>query len=346
VIAGLLLFPRELGKLASGRRVLIALLFLAIGASPLLWYNLVQGGRTFGSNASLSIRELPTKLVALRKTVDGSMFFEFFVANSSTGSGPARETLLRRSAVAVWRVVPIHRNANEFSFLLAVALVPFLWRTTARKTLLFTLCLIAIIWFQMAVTIGAGTGPHHAVLIWPWPMFFIGVAYSEASLKLRSARTVVLPLLIGLLAAANVLLSNSYLAELIHNGPGPGWTDAIFPLADYLKSHSSVEVYSTDWGTTHSLRLLDRGTLRLQDATFTILKDRPDPGDTQFLCSMITRRDDLLISHTAGFEAFKGINARLAAIAARMGYRQHVITTISDHENRNVFEVFRFEKEK
>jgi hypothetical protein len=120
------------------------------------------------------------------------------------------------------------------------------------------------------------------------------------------------------------------------------WTDAVFPLADYLRSHTSTDIYSVDWGTNNSLRLLDRGTLRLQEATFAILKDPPEALDRSFLLQMITNDSAVLIAHTGPFEAFKGINDRLSAIATRLDYHRELITTIYDYEGRPVFQLLKY----
>ena len=342
MFATALVFPRELWKTVNGRRVLIAFLFFTIGASPLLWYNLIQGGKTFGSNAKISMRELPSKLLALVETADGSMFSEFFVANADFKPTQVKPTAFQRSAIAIGHAMPLQRNANAFSFLFAVALLPFLWKTPIRKILLFTLCLIAIVWFQMAITIGAGTGPHHAVLIWPWPMFFIGVTFSAASIRMRKTRKLVLTVVVGWLAVTNVLLTNQYLTQLIENGPGPVWTDAIFPLARYLRMQKTTEIYSVDWGTTNSLRLLDRGALPLQEAAFILRKEVLDQSDQKFLKDMITRSDDVLVAHTSEFEAFPGINDRLNALAATIGFQRLVLGRIFDLHGRPTFEILRF----
>jgi hypothetical protein len=346
VIATVLLFPRELRQVVNARRALISLLFFLIGAFPLLWYNLMQGGETFGGNANFSLRDISAKLAALRTTVNGSAFFGYLVADSAGfRSNSTAPTQFQSSVLAIGHAIPIHQNLNEFSFLLALALLPLLLRTPVRKTLLFSLAVSAIVWFQMAITIGAGTGAHHAVLIWPWPMFFMGVAFSEASIKLSRKRAIILVMITGFLVMTNVLLSNEYLTQLIQDGPSSVWTDAVFPLARYLRMQKTGDIYTVDWGTSNSLRLLDRGALRLQEATFILRKEAPDQSDRDFLRYMITRSDDLLVAHTTDFEAFPGINSRLNALAATMGYQRSVLGRIYDLHGRPTFEIVRFTRE-
>ena len=342
-VATLPCFPRELWKIISWRRVLISLVFFLIGAFPLVWYNLKQNGKTFTSNANFSLHDTSVKLAALRKTTNGSAFFGYLVASPQPHSLREARTAVQRSAVILAHTMPENTNFTEFGFALAILMLPFLWRTGARKPLLFALLLMALVWFQMAITVGAGTGPHHVVLIWPWPMFLIAVAFSHAESCLPRVGKSAVIVVVAFLALTNVLLTNQYLARLIQSGPGPVWTDAIFPLAEYLQHETKVIIYSTDWGTTNSLRLLDRGALRLQEATFILLKDTLDKGDRQFLFNMMARSNSLLIGHMVTFEAFPNIGARLTLLASSCGFYRQPVTTILDQEGRAVFEVFKFE---
>jgi hypothetical protein len=238
------------------------------------------------------------------------------------------------------------RNFMVPAFLLAVLAFPVLWTTPARQPMFFSLVLVVVIWLQMALTQGAGIGAHHVILLWPWPIFFIAVAFSHVSMKLGRGGVMLLAILTLTLVGANLMVTNQYLEQLIENGPGDTWTDAIFWLADYLPTQPTRDIYAVDWGTMNPLRLLDRGTLPLEEATFILLKKEPDQEDRRFLTTMITKNDNLLVAHTMPFEAFRGINVHLAAIAASLGYSRQPIATIYDREGRAVFDVFRFRQQQ
>jgi 4-amino-4-deoxy-L-arabinose transferase-like glycosyltransferase len=345
LVATSLVFPGELWKELRWQRVSVAAVCFVLGAFPLLWYNVAQGGKTFSSNARFSQQGLTTKWEALKETANGSALFGYLVADDQGRPLRPARTVLQRSSVGLSHFAGNpQRNSSVYAFLAALLALPLLWKTPVRKPMLFALILMVIIWLQMALTVGAGTGAHHPVLLWPWPMFLIAAGFSQLAGKLPRYGGALAIAALLFLSISSLLVTNQYLAELIENGPGVTWTDAIFPLADYLHMRTDNEIYSVDWGTTNSLRLLNRGTLRLQEATFTLLKDSPSQQDANFLSNMIQRRDALLVAHTSEFEAFKGINARLIAIATEDGYKRHIVSTIYDREGRAVFEVLRFDK--
>jgi hypothetical protein len=344
-IATLVVFPVELRRQFSWRRLAIAGLSLTIGAFPLFWYNVQQSGITFRGNARFSREDIGQKLLALKTAADGSAFFGYMVPATDMKELRNAGTMLQRASVALSQTTGNpHTGFTAYAFLLSFLMLPLLWGSPSRKPMLFSLVVMLVIWLQMAITKGAGTGVHHVVLMWPWPMFFIGAGLAESSLRLRRVGLSVLAGILLIVAARNCLVSNKFLSELIQEGPATVWTDAVFPLASYLRSYSSADIYTVDWGTNNSLRLLDRGTLRLQEATFAILKDAPNSVDRTFLRQMITNSNALLIAHTAPFEAFKGINDRLSAVATALGYQQKPIATIYDCEGRAVFQLVKYQE--
>ena len=345
LVATLLVFPRELWKELRWQNLLIASLCFVVGVFPLLWYNVAQGGRTFSSNARFSLQGFLTKSETLQETANGSALFGYLVSEQHPKALTEPRTRFQRSSLALSHIVGNPRsNFNIYAFAVALIALPLVWRTPARKPMLFAIILMVVVWLQMALTVGAGTGAHHPVLLWPWPLFLIGAGFSQLAEKLPRHGKALVAVVLLFLSITSLLVTNQYLAELIENGPGVIWTDAIFPLSDYLRVRTDNEIYSVDWGTMNSLRLLNRGTLRLQEATFTLLKSSPSPQDKEFLRNMIRARDALLVAHKNEFEAFKGINARLDAIATEEGYKRDIVSTIYDGEGRPVFEVLRFTK--
>jgi len=343
-VATLVVFPLELWRQLNWRRLIIAGLSLTVGAFPLLWYNVQQDGITFRGNAKFSRQDFGQKLAALKATADGSALFGYMVPRTDVREVRNADTVLERASVAVSHATgKPGRNFTTYAFALALVTLPLLWGTRARKPMLFSLLLMVVVWLQMAFTKGAGTGAHHVVLMWPWPMFFIGTGFAEASLHLRRMGVAVLAGILLTMAVTNCFVTNQFLAELIEDGPATVWTDAVFSLADYLRGHTSTDIYTVDSGTNNPLRLLDRGTLRLQEATFLILKDTPDALDRTLLRKMITNDNTLLIAHTTQFEAFKGINDRLDTIATGLGYQRRLITRIFDHEGRPVFHLVKYQ---
>ncbi len=342
-LATLVVFPRELKKLLNWRRLIIAGTLFTLGAFPLLWYNVQQHGITFRTNTQFSIQNFQSKVAALNGTVDGSALFGYLVAQDPNNERPAK-TAFERFTLWLNRTTGNHyHNHVEFAFLAAVLALPFLWRTPARKPMLFALVFLALVWTQMAVTVGAGTGAHHVVLLWPLPTFFIAVAFAELSKRIRSG-TIVLAVTIAFLAGTNILVTNEYLKEFITYGPTRAWTDAISPLVEYLRPRTSNDIYTVDWGIFNQIRLLDRGTLKIQEMCFILNKESLNEADKSSLNNMLSSKDHLIVIHTRPFEAYKGVNARLAAIADKPEHKKELVTTIDDSHGRPVFEVLSFEE--
>ena len=72
-------------------------------------------------------------------------------------------------------------------YLLACLCSAFLWKSGARRILMFLLIAMGVTWAQMAITNGAGGSAHHVILMWPLPLAFVGVAFSAAAgISIRS----------------------------------------------------------------------------------------------------------------------------------------------------------------
>lgn len=343
VVALLLVYPHLLWTFISWRRMLISVVSFSVGAFPLLWYNLAQKGNTFGSSAKFSLQAFPLKLVALTQTMDGSQFFGYLVAGSDFHPSREAHTILEHFVVTLGHTFPLHRSFLGVAFVVAIFLHFLFWKSRTRRLSSFLFLLMACVWSQMAITVSAGTGAHHVVLMWPWPMLFIAIAFSEASVKVPRIGLAAVVSMVVLLFIASMLLDAQYLTRFIEDGSGLGWTDAVFPLAEYLQGQRTADIYSTDWGITNSLRVLDRGTLRLQESSFILMDETRSKPDEQFLENMLSRSSNVLVRHTAEFQAFPNINMRLDGIAAARGFRRLTLRTIYDYEGHAVFEVFRFQ---
>jgi hypothetical protein len=228
-----------------------------------------------------------------------------------------------------------------YAFVLALLLAP-LARGHALRAILFALLAMAIAWAQMAVTAGAGGSVHHAILLWPHPQVIIAISFAAASRHLRAAGIPALAVVLALLMVSGLLVTNEYRALIVRNGGSSNWTDAIFPLAGYLKRVPADNVFCMDWGMMDSLRLLSSGKLPLRVGTDPINKPSLDDADRQYLAQTLSAPGQLFINHTKNFEFFPGINDKLVVYAANAGYRRDVMAVISDSHGRPVYEVYRF----
>jgi hypothetical protein len=188
----------------------------------------------------------------------------------------------------------------------------------------------------MAATSNAGGGSHHVILLWPFPVAFIGIAFSGMADRIPRFGPPAAALITGVLVLGNILTTNEYRTEFRTNGAAGGWTDAIYPLAGSVESNSAHWIGLVDWGYLNGLQLLHEGDLPL----FIVNPDAP-AAEIQRIAGSA---GFLFIQHTADKQLFPGINDRFRKAAAEQGYAEQVVRTIPDRTGRPVFELFRFRK--
>lgn len=331
VVATLAVLPREVRARCNRRNICLALAGFCLGALPLIVYNAASGFATLRSNSSFDLHQLPSRLHALRITWDGQILWGYMV-HAPWSPGVPRET-----GLAVERVSgDVHglagfryHNELEQAFWLSLALTPLLWFTQARRTLLFCLLAMAVAWFQMALTKGAGDGAHHVVLLWPLPHWFIAVAFTQASrwkpLFRYRAGAAMLGIAVFLLGGENLLLTNEYFYQLAHFGALGSWSDAIYRLSDDAGRIRHAQIVVDDWGILNGLVALSDGHLEAARA-----------GDrTPFT-------GNVWIGHTPEFEQQRGATQRIVQAAQAAGFKKQMIETVPDRNGQAVFEIFRF----
>jgi 4-amino-4-deoxy-L-arabinose transferase-like glycosyltransferase len=325
VAGAALIFPRALRLRLTRRNLAVAVVSLLIGAAPLVSFNIKRRLETFRGNARFSSEDVGGKATVLWRTLAGGSLFGYLVRNEPppvhAPSGNEMEALSVRLSEAFGQT---QAGLLPFACILALALLPWLWPTPARKPMLFALIFMVVVWLQMAFTKGAGEGAHHVVLLWPFPHLFAGVALAEASRRLGRAALPALAAALIAVCGSGLVVLNQYLAQLVQNGPTTVWTDAIDPLSAYLRASPARRMVAVDWGVINPLRILDRGRLPLEQASAEI------PADAVF------------ISHTPGNEVLPGGSAHMDALAQLAGRRPEVLAVINDRHHRPIFQVYRY----
>ena len=167
-LALIIIFPRQIVRVISLRRVAISVLFFALGALPLIIYNIAEPLATFRGNTSWDTSDLAGKVRLLEGTADGSALFGWLndenwqTPNPRVPRGALQSASARISALAGH---PRH-SLLLYAFGLALLLAP-LARGDALRAIVFAVLAMAIGWAQMAVTARAGGSVHHAILLWP-----------------------------------------------------------------------------------------------------------------------------------------------------------------------------------
>jgi 4-amino-4-deoxy-L-arabinose transferase-like glycosyltransferase len=342
-VALLAIVPRQILGAFTARRAAIAALAFAVGALPLIIYNVGKPGVTFRSNTSWDTSDLAGKARLLRGTADGSALFGWLNLEDWQTQKPHVPQSVVESATAGISALGGHvrHSLLLYAFLLAVLLTP-LSRGNALRAIGVALVAMIVAWAQMAVTINAGGSVHHAILIWPLPQMVIAISFAAASRRLGAAGIPALAAMLAVLMISGLLVTNEYFCLIVRNGGSQNWTDAIFRLSDYLKGTSPENLFCVDWGMTDSLRLLNRGRLPLRVGTDPITKRELDDKDRETLAKMISSPANLFINHTKDFEFFAGVNDKLLKFASAAGYRREIVTVIADRNGRPVYEVYHF----
>jgi hypothetical protein len=203
---------------------------------------------------------------------------------------------------------------------------------------------MAVAWIQMAITANAGGSVHHTILLWPLPELVIAVVFAGASRRLGRAGLPAVAAVLAVMLVSGALVTNEYYALAVRNGGAQSWTNAVFPLSQYLKKAPAKTIYCMDWGILDPLRLLNRGSLPLAMGTDEISKDSLSPEDRAMVDRMIADPESLFLAHTSGVEFFPAWNPKLIQFAAAEGYQRELATEISDEFGRPAFDVYRFRK--
>ena len=347
VIAALAIFPRELWQRVTPRNLGVAAAGLLIGALPLVAYNIASGLNTFRSGSSFSLAQIPSRFIALRVTWDGEAMFDY-MAHPPWAAGsiqePDTELFDISDEVRFLAGFRYHYyNALEPAFVLALLLLPFLWRSPARKPMLFCLITMAVAWFQMAITENAGQGAHHVVLLWPFPHWFLALAFAQAAawrrLQWKHAGTIALTAVVLFLALDNLLLTNEYLYDLQAYGPVKAWNDAIYRLSDEVGRVKDRSLMVDDWGIVNPLLVLHRNRLPLEFANERFLAPGSSESDRQWAMEKLA--DDVWIGHTPQFEE-TGVSDRIVRLARGAGFEKQLMEIVRDTHGNPVFEIFHF----
>jgi 4-amino-4-deoxy-L-arabinose transferase-like glycosyltransferase len=342
-IAGILTFRRQIFAVTTVRRVATAALAFALGALPLIIYNVHEKLATFRSNMARDTSNIPGKARLLMNTANGQGLFGWMVNEDWQAPVPHQPQGWLPNASAHISSFAGHPRHNLMLFAFALALLlALLARGNALRTILFALIAMAVAWVQMAVTANAGASVHHAILLWPFPEMVIAVSFAAASRRMGRAGIPSVAAVLVVLMVSGALVTNEYYTLMLRNGGSQNWTDAIFTLSGYMKRVPSNAIYCADWGIMDSLRLLNRGQLPLNVGTDPIRKPELSPDDRDYLNRVISEPSHVFIAHTADYEFFQGVNAKLLRYAADAGYERAMMAIIPDGWGRPVYEVYRF----
>ncbi len=335
-------FPRRVLQYATPRHIGVAAGSLLLGAMPLVYYNLVTGGATLHtSNVMSGAAPVAQKVLVLKKTVEGSVLFGWLTEDGSPETSVAPTSLSGRLSVALSRVAG-ERRSNWMLYALgfSLCLVPWLWFTRSRAAAVFATVYLLAAWAQMAILPNTGASMHHVILLWPVPHFLIAIAFSELYSHANRAGARILAAGVVGVVAVNLLVVNNFYTDLVTRGTTTLWTDAVYPLSQYLDSINAANVVTVDWGYSTTLCLLSDGEMPIRDVSFSLLN--PSTDDATGIRSLMSQPGSLFVDHTSDGEQFPGVRGRLSEIAAQAGYAKEIVDVIYDRNSRPRFEISRY----
>ena len=340
-IGGLLTVPRQILGAITWPRIAVCVLAFALGALPLIVYNIDNEYATF-HNFDYNPHELSGKGLLLVNTLRGGGLFGWLVDEAWQTPNPHLPTGLLPTLSARISAIAGHPRHNLllYAFLLALLLSP-LAGGPGRRAILFALITMLVGWIQMAIIAGTGGSVHHTILLWPLPYMVIGISFAAASRRLPRAGIPALAAILVVLFASEALVTNEYYALALRNGGSPNWTDGIFALSDYLKGVPAKTMYSMDWGILDSLRLLSRGKFPLLVGTDQVSKPELSPEDRRIAEQMVAAPGAVFLAHTKDFEFFHD-NQKMIRFAAGEGYLPETMAVVSDSFGRPTYEVYHF----
>jgi hypothetical protein len=334
--------PRAVRDAFNWRYLRVAATWFVLGAAPLLLFNIKSRGETFRSNAAMSLAQAPRKAEILRYSLDGSLLFGWIVTDQAPPVPRAASGAVERASA--WLASVAGRREQDlmpWACGLAVLLLPFLWRTSARAPMVFGLVSFAVGWALMVCTAGTGMAAHHTLLVWPLPHLVVAVALAEVS---KRVGRVVLFAAVAVVAGSNLLVTNQYFCDAVQKGPGLDFTDAVYPLARSLLAQRPGQVFAADWGIVDSLRFLGQGQLRLRVASDLAAKNPLTDAEKAKLGEWISGPGDIFVGHTGGREFNPGSSARLRRFAAEAAFAPETLAEVEDSFGRPTYEVFRFRR--
>jgi hypothetical protein len=255
--------PHALLRLMRLKPAACAVLGLALGAGPLVYFNLTTDRSTFAENTKFTLRDLAPKARYFVEAVDGIKAETEWCDRTfqpRNGTQPL-------ASVSSWR---------SYIMLIALPLGILFSRTSQRKWLLFFMLSAGIAWFQAAITVGAGGSMHHAVLIWPFMYCALALSFTTLlQARLRFAKPIVLliPAIACLRGLETLKATGENLSNYSHTIP---WTDADAPLSNLLMSTGVNRVLAADWGIANVVATRTADRVSVVDESFELSDGRFD----------------------------------------------------------------------
>ena len=328
-------YPRVLLEKVRLRLLAVAAVGLFVGAAPLIVYNVDHPFATFQGNVRYSTESIETKLRVMYHTLAGSGLFGWL-----TSIDPPPRTGVPTNAVdraSVW--LANWTNFPTRTIMPIVLLGSLLASYVSRKTpsgrfLQFLFITMSASWLQMAFNAGTGGAVHHAILLWPLPHIAVGIMLGLLAESHHRKYSVAALMTSVVLLVSGLLVTNTYYAQLVRNGPTVQWTESSRDLTEILIAAKPSTIFVADWGVFEILRFFSEGALEISPAD--------DSAPDSVLARRLQTPNALFVGHTPEFTFRPAPRERLDVVAHKLQLRREIVHVLSDKFGRKIFEVYRF----
>jgi hypothetical protein len=310
-----------------------------VGAFPVLYYNLMSRGSYYllrsnfgeterGVDNFAILQNIRTQLGEMRIFLDGGYFW--FLGGVYTN--PLSTLVVGVSTIG----------------LVALTLLPEYRRY--QRTLVFFLSYAVAIFLLSCFSISILAATHLFILL-PLPQMVVaGFAVLGArALLVRAGEhrqmRLALPALVMVLLAGYILLDLRadvrYHRALDETGGLTSFSDAIYPLAEYLDTSGYAAPYAIDWGVRTSVVILTEGRVMPQE----VFEQTPEPGPAfdQAIEAALDGHEPIFVSQTEDSAAFPRIN-RLRELTSGNGYDLVLDQVFESRNGVPAYYVFRVER--
>jgi hypothetical protein len=321
--AGLVLFHREIRAELRLKTLIVATLAFLAGAYPLIRYNVKHDWVTFRGNAVRGDESLLDKAQVLRYSFDSTYLGAPILRDWWDGRQNEPTTALERGTEGFSKLFGSpHRNAHFWLMVAGILALPLIWRTPARRAILFALIFMTVVWTQMAWAKNGGTSIHHTVLLWPMPILIIAAAGSQLRARIAAVLT-------SLVVIWNLAVTASWYTDLNRFGAQPPWTDAVYQVTEALQNSPKARVCALEWGFFDNIRALSDGKVEV-----CVAEDPVTEEGKKYTLAQMSQPGIVYIAHTQGNHIEKERVERIQNFAKEQGFRMTDVRKFADSNGR------------
>ena len=318
-------YPGKVWRAVNLRNVVLAAISIAVGAAPLIAFNLERQGATVQASGALPTVPAIEKLVMLQHTLDGRAFEHYMFRSTFAEKIPLIGAPIGELVIRWYRESHFGPGSALLpALMLALVALPFLRKSAVFPALIFSWVAMAAAYGAMFVFRDAGAGPHHTVLLYPAPQFIVATsAATVAERYLRVKQSAAFLAFCITLVASNAWLLGHYAHAARSNGFSAYWSDGVERLADVL-GQQRLPVAILDWGIHNGVQIHSQDAVAFAD---------PAP-----------RENVLYVTHCEGYVIDESRTTQFQAQLAASTLHTTANRVVADKKGHLVYCLFQLER--